>query len=61
MRKWRGKGKMEYAPLHEAHITVITATYNSARFLEQCLVSLHAAYEMVPRKYRIAHLVVDGH
>jgi glycosyltransferase involved in cell wall biosynthesis len=52
---------MEYAPLQDAHITVITATYNSARFLERCLVSLHAAYEMVPRKYRIAHLVVDGY
>lgn len=52
---------MEYASLQDAHITVITATYNSARFLEQCLVSLHAAYEMVPRKYRIAHLVVDGY
>lgn len=51
---------MLFSTLEDAYITVITATYNSSRFLEKSLVSLLEARKNIPNT-QIAHLVVDGY
>ncbi|OQY45624.1 MAG: hypothetical protein B6242_09930 [Anaerolineaceae bacterium 4572_78] len=48
-----------FIPLQSAAITIITATYNSALYLEQCLRSLHVACCKI-NHVNVAHLIIDG-
>ncbi len=49
----------ELAPLNESFLTIITATYNSSKYICNCLNSLQSACLKV-KNTKISHIVVDA-
>jgi glycosyltransferase involved in cell wall biosynthesis len=52
--------KYNFAPLEKADLTIITLTYNSSKYIKQCVRSIIQACHHLDKDFQIAHLVIDG-
>lgn len=52
--------EFQFYPIEKSFLTIITATYNSSKYISICLETLKNCCKSVTTKQRISHIVVDG-